>query len=72
MIYVNPDNFLGCPRVFTDERNREAWRLCKEHVERTLAEARELTNFYIACGVQGSGGFDEVLNVEYVRDSCLN
>ena len=55
MIYVNPDNFLGSPRVFTDERNREAWRLCKELVERTLAEARELTNFYIVCGVQGSG-----------------
>jgi hypothetical protein len=55
LIYVNPDNFLGNPRVFTPERNREAWRLCKELVERTLTEAKELSNFYIVCGVQGSG-----------------
>jgi len=24
MIYVNPDDFLGNPRIFTAERNREA------------------------------------------------
>jgi predicted kinase len=55
VIYVNPDNFLGSPRIFTAERNREAWRACKDLVERTLSEAREPYNFYIVCGVQGSG-----------------
>jgi AAA domain len=55
MIYVSPDDFLGNPRVFTDERNREAWRSCKDLVERTLTEARERYNYYLVCGVQGSG-----------------
>ena len=55
MIYVNPDNFLGNPRIFTAERNLEAWRACKDLVERTLSEAREPYNYYIVCGVQGSG-----------------
>jgi len=55
MIYVNPDDFLGNPRVFTPERNREAWRACKDLVERTLTEARDRYNYYLVCGVQGSG-----------------
>jgi hypothetical protein len=52
MIYVNPDDFLGNPRVFTDERNREAWRACKELVERTLSETQARYNY---CLVWGSG-----------------
>jgi hypothetical protein len=55
MIYVNPDDFLGNPRIFTEERNREAWRACKDLVERTLTEASERYNYYFICGVQGSG-----------------
>src|SRR5215471_3412835 len=55
MIYVNPDDFLGYPRVFTNERNKDAWRACKDLVERTLTEARERYNYYVVCGVQGSG-----------------
>jgi predicted kinase len=55
MIYVNPDDFLGHPRLFTAERNREAWRACKDLVERTLSEAREPYNYYLVCGIQGSG-----------------
>ena len=55
MIYVNPDDFLCNPRVFTEERNREAWRACKNLVERTLTEAREQYSYYIVCGVQGAG-----------------
>ena len=55
MVYVNPDNFLGDPRIFTEERAREAWRACKDLVERTLSEATEPFNYYLVCGVQGSG-----------------
>ena len=55
MICVNPDDFLGNPRVFTLERNREAWRACRDLTERTLTEAREPHNFYLVCGVQGAG-----------------
>ncbi len=63
MIYINPDDFLGNPRIFTAERNREAWRACKDLVERTLNEAREPYNFYIVCGVQGSG------KTQWVKDN---
>ena len=55
MIYVNPDDFLGSPRLFTDERNREAWRACKNLVETTLNEAARPYNYYLVCGVQGAG-----------------
>jgi predicted kinase len=55
MIYVNPDDFLGSPRLFTDERNREAWRACKNLVETTLNEAAVPYNYYLVCGVQGAG-----------------
>jgi hypothetical protein len=55
LICVNPDDFLGNPRLFTAERNREAWRSCIHLVESTLAEAKGPVNFYIVCGVQGSG-----------------
>ena len=63
MIYVNPDNFLGNPRIFTAERNHEAWRASKDLVERTLSEARELYNYYVVCGVQGSG------KTQWVKDN---
>jgi AAA domain-containing protein len=55
MIYVNPDDFLGNPRVFTDERNREAWRACKNIVESTLTGSKERYTYFLVCGVQGSG-----------------
>ena len=55
MLYVNPDNLLGNPRIFTPQRNRDAWSACKDLVERTLAEAKERHNYYLVCGVQGSG-----------------
>lgn len=55
MIYVNPDDFLGYPRVFTESRNLEAWRACKDLVERTLREAVSSYNYYLVCGIQGAG-----------------
>ena len=64
MIYVNPDDFLGNPRVFTPERSREAWRACKDLVERTLTKARDRYNYYLVCGVQGSG------KTRWVNENC--
>jgi hypothetical protein len=55
MISVNPDDFLGNPRVFTAERNRDAWSACKILVESTLSAAEERYNYYVVCGVQGAG-----------------
>ena len=55
MVYVNPDDFLGHPRVFTEARNQEAWRACKDLIDRTLRETQSPYNFYLVCGVQGAG-----------------
>src|SRR5262245_17024357 len=66
MIYVNPDDLFGDPRVFTDERDRENWRACKELVERTLTETKEPYNYYLVCGVQGSG------KTHWVRENRLS
>jgi predicted kinase len=55
MLYVNPDDYLGDPRVFTPERNREAWRACRELIERTFAATSQPHNFYIVCGIPGAG-----------------
>jgi predicted kinase len=55
MVYLNPDDFLGNPRVFTPERNREAWRACRDLTEQTLTESKQRHNFYVVCGVQGAG-----------------
>ena len=66
MIYANPDDFLGDPRVFTEERNREAWRACKELIERTLAQTKEPYNYYLVCGVQGAG------KTRWVRENRLS
>jgi predicted kinase len=55
MVYVNPDDFLGSPRVFTLERSLAAWRACKDLVETTLSNAQTPYSYYMVCGVQGSG-----------------
>src|SRR5262245_5600268 len=55
LIYVNPDDFIGNPRHFTAERHPRACRWSLYLVEPTLAEAKGPVNYYIVCGVQGSG-----------------
>src|SRR5262249_43638908 len=55
MIYINPDDFLGSPRIFTPERNRDAWSAVYDRIEKSLSEAKECGNFYLVCGVQGAG-----------------
>ena len=63
MIYVNPDDFLGSPRIFTPERNRDAWQSCKDLVEKMLACAERPYNYYLVCGVQGAG------KTRWIRDN---
>jgi hypothetical protein len=55
MIYVNPDDFLGDPRVFTDERNREASCASNDLVERTLAELETGTIIISYAGSRDQG-----------------
>ncbi|MGE8499761.1 MAG: AAA family ATPase [Pseudomonas sp.] len=51
---INPDDYLETPtgRVFTAERNRQAWEQAYAALERLLADASRL---YLVMGVQGAG-----------------
>lgn len=51
---VDPDAYLETPqgRVFTAERNRQAWERAYADVEALLADASRL---YLVMGVQGAG-----------------
>ena len=53
---IDPDAFLeiGTGRVWTPERNAEAWRLAFEALRRWL-EAEPVTRVVIVCGLQGAG-----------------
>jgi hypothetical protein len=54
---INPDDFLRTPagRVWTAERNRQAWRQAYAALEVALARSGERPQFYVVCGLQGSG-----------------
>lgn len=56
-MHINPDHFLqtASGRVFTRERNREAWTESFAALDRTLAQATEQTRLYVMIGAQGSG-----------------
>ena len=51
---INPDDYLETPtgRVFTVERNRQAWEQAYAALEEQLARASTL---YLVMGVQGAG-----------------
>jgi AAA domain len=55
MIVVNPDHFLGNPRVFTEEKSTEAWQMCRRLLEDSLAVFGTTAQVYFVCGVQGAG-----------------
>lgn len=54
---INPDDFLETPegRVWTPERNEEAWRLSYAALERALERAPVSMRVVIVCGIQGAG-----------------
>jgi len=54
MIYINPDAFLGEPRVWTPERSRVAWERCYAVLSSAVA-GRAVERLYIVFGVQGGG-----------------
>ncbi|WP_066711468.1 AAA family ATPase [Sphingomonas adhaesiva] len=53
---INPDDFLETPegRVWTVERNEEAWRLSYAALERALELAPALMRVVVVCGIQGA------------------
>jgi AAA domain len=57
---INPDDFLQTPegRVWTPERNRQAWHQAFEAVRTALTSlqyAGRTSLLYVVCGIQGSG-----------------
>jgi predicted kinase len=54
---INPDDFLETPegRVWTPERNEEAWRLSYAALERALELSPALMRVVVVCGIQGAG-----------------
>ena len=54
---INPDDFLETPegRVWTPERNEEAWRLSYAALENAIELSPALMRVVVVCGVQGAG-----------------
>lgn len=54
---INPDDFLETPegRVWTVERNEEAWRLSYAALEHALELTPASVRVVVVCGIQGSG-----------------
>ncbi|GLK57865.1 MULTISPECIES: AAA family ATPase [Azotobacter] len=56
-MHINPDNFLETAngRLFTYERNNEAWKCSYRAFHQALAHADSDTEIYVLVGAQGSG-----------------
>lgn len=52
---LNPDDFLGYPRLWTPERNAQAWENLYEALTEKLRNRQAAMGMYIVCGVQGAG-----------------
>jgi predicted kinase len=54
---INPDDYLETQagRLFTPERNRQAWTRAYADLETALAHARSGARLYVVMGVQGAG-----------------
>jgi predicted kinase len=52
---LNPDQFLGTPRVWTPERNLAAWETVYAHVNDACRAHGRAATLYIVCGMQGAG-----------------
>lgn len=56
-MHINPDHFLETPegRLWTTERNAQAWALCHAAFDTALASAAPGCRVYLLVGAQGSG-----------------
>jgi predicted kinase len=56
-LVINPDDYLETEsgRVYTDERNREAWDRAYADLEAALSAAEPGARLYVVMGVQGAG-----------------
>ena len=56
-MHINPDHYLETEqgRVFTQQRNKEAWAQCFQDLEHQFQSNAKLKKIYILIGAQGSG-----------------
>jgi predicted kinase len=54
VIYINPDSFLGQPRIWSPERSKAAWERCYLQLSAAVAE-KAIERLYIVFGLQGAG-----------------
>ncbi|KAF1048638.1 MAG: hypothetical protein GAK35_00188 [Herbaspirillum frisingense] len=54
-LHLNPDHYLGTPRIWTPERNQQAWEACYRDLETFLQRHAGAATLYIVCGIQGGG-----------------
>lgn len=54
-ILLNPDDFLGSPRVWSPDAGKLAWNKTYEALELALKASKGETTLYVVCGIQGSG-----------------
>ena len=52
---LNPDAFLGSPRIWTPERNLAAWEEIYRLLEANFHQFGQAATLYIVCGIQGAG-----------------
>lgn len=55
IIILNPDDFLGTPRIWTPERNERAWEEIYRNLDTNLTTNSNGAALYVVVGIQGSG-----------------
>lgn len=53
--HINPDHYLGSPRIWSPERSKLAWEKCYADLESASVFLRDRGTLYIVCGIQGAG-----------------
>lgn len=59
---LNPDDLLGMPRVWTPERNRNAWEEIYSILEKNFSQDGADITLYLVFGIQGSGKSTFIIN----------
>jgi ABC-type thiamine transport system ATPase subunit len=70
---LNPDDFLGQPRVWTPERNAQAWETIYHILVSNFSQQGPAARLYIVCGVQGAGKSTWIRNhaAFFAPSSCI-
>jgi predicted kinase len=54
-LYINPDHYLGSPRIWSPERSKLAWEKSYADLENAFISLKDAGTLYVVCGAQGAG-----------------